>query len=73
MRRFHELVAAHADESADVTIATETDRGLFVGALALIVKDGMSRRGRIEPSIGPERAVEDIKSELVAARPTILE
>ena len=42
-------------------------------ALALIVKDGMSRRGRIEPSIGPERAVEDIKSELVAARPTILE
>src|SRR5438132_11388007 len=42
-------------------------------ALALIVKDGMSRRGRIEPSTGPERAVEDIKSELVAARPTKLE
>jgi len=31
--RFHELIAAHADEPADVTIATETDRGLFVGAL----------------------------------------
>src|ERR1700680_4064958 len=31
--RFHELVAAHVDDPADVTIATETDRGLFVGAL----------------------------------------
>jgi transposase len=33
VRRFHELVAAHADEPRDVTVATETDRGLFVGAL----------------------------------------
>ena len=33
VRRFHELVAAHADEAEDVTVATETDRGLFVGAL----------------------------------------
>jgi transposase len=32
--RFHELVASFADETADVVIATETDRGLFVGALA---------------------------------------
>jgi len=31
--RFHELVAAHADDPAEVVIATETDRGLFVGAL----------------------------------------
>ena len=31
--RFHELMAAHADDPADVTVATETDRGLFVGAL----------------------------------------
>jgi Transposase/Transposase IS116/IS110/IS902 family len=31
--RFHALVAAHADDPADVVIATETDRGLFVGAL----------------------------------------
>lgn len=31
--RFHELVAGHVDEPADVVIATETDRGLFVAAL----------------------------------------
>ncbi len=31
--RFHELVAAFVDDPAEVTIATETDRGLFVGAL----------------------------------------
>ena len=31
--RFHALVAAHVDDPSDVTIATETDRGLFVGAL----------------------------------------
>lgn len=33
VRRFHELVAAHADEPAEVIVATETDRGLFVGSL----------------------------------------
>jgi len=33
VRRFHELVAAHAGEPGDVTVATETDRGLFVGSL----------------------------------------
>jgi transposase len=33
VRRFHELVAGHADEPAEVTVATETDRGLFVGSL----------------------------------------
>jgi transposase len=31
--RFHALVAAHADEPTEVAIATETDRGLFVGSL----------------------------------------
>lgn len=31
--RFHELVAPHAEEPAEVVVATETDRGLFVGAL----------------------------------------
>ena len=31
--RFHELVAGLVDEPGEVTIATETDRGLFVGAL----------------------------------------
>jgi hypothetical protein len=31
--RFHELVAPFIDEPGDVTIATETDRGLFVAAL----------------------------------------
>jgi transposase len=31
--RFHELIAAHAEDPAEVIIATETDRGLFVGAL----------------------------------------
>jgi transposase len=31
--RFHELVAAFVDDPGEVTIATETDRGLFVGAL----------------------------------------
>jgi transposase len=33
VRRFHELVAAHAEEPSDVLVAIETDRGLFVGAL----------------------------------------
>lgn len=33
VRRFHELVGAHCDDPAEVIIATETDRGLFVGAL----------------------------------------
>jgi transposase len=33
VRRFHELVAAHADDPLEVTVATETDRGLFVGSL----------------------------------------
>jgi hypothetical protein len=33
VRRFHELVGVHADDPDEVTIATETDRGLFVGAL----------------------------------------
>jgi hypothetical protein len=31
--RFHELVAGFIDEPGEVTIATETDRGLFVGSL----------------------------------------
>ena len=31
--RFHELLAPFAEAPAEVTIATETDRGLFVGAL----------------------------------------
>jgi hypothetical protein len=31
--RFHELVAPFTDEAADVVVATETDHGLFVGAL----------------------------------------
>lgn len=31
--RFHELVAPFVDEPSDVVVATETDRGLFIGAL----------------------------------------
>jgi hypothetical protein len=31
--RFHEWVARHVDEAADAVVATETDRGLFIGAL----------------------------------------
>jgi transposase len=31
--RFHALVAGHADGPGDVVIATETDRGLFIGSL----------------------------------------
>jgi transposase len=33
MARFHELVAPFIDDPAEVVVATETDRGLFVGAL----------------------------------------
>jgi hypothetical protein len=33
VRRFHELVAAHVEEPGEVLVATETDRGLLVGAL----------------------------------------
>ena len=32
MARFHDLVAAHAEEPQDVVIGIETDRGLFVAA-----------------------------------------
>lgn len=32
-RRFHELLATHVESPGEVLIATETDRGLFVGAL----------------------------------------
>jgi len=31
--RFHDLVAPFVDDPAEVVVATETDRGLFVGAL----------------------------------------
>ena len=33
VRRFHDLVGAHVEEPAEVTVATETDRGLFVGSM----------------------------------------
>ncbi len=31
--RFHEMVAPHVEDPSEVVVATETDRGLFVGAL----------------------------------------
>lgn len=31
--RFHELVGGHVEDPSDVVVATETDRGLFIGAL----------------------------------------
>jgi hypothetical protein len=31
--RFHALMAAHVEDPAEVVVATETDRGLFVGSL----------------------------------------
>ena len=31
--RFHDLVAAHAEDPAEVVVGIETDRGLFAGAL----------------------------------------
>jgi transposase len=36
VRRFHELVGTHADEPREVTVATETDRGLFVRAMVAV-------------------------------------
>ena len=33
VRRFHELVAPLIEEPSEVVVATETDRGLFVGSL----------------------------------------
>jgi transposase len=33
LARLHELVADHAEDAAEVVVGTETDRGLFVGAL----------------------------------------
>src|SRR6476620_1905264 len=33
IRQLHELIAAHAQEPTDVVVGTETDRGLWVGAL----------------------------------------
>ena len=34
--RFHEWIARHVDDPGDVVIATETDRGLFIGALVAV-------------------------------------
>ena len=34
MARFHELIAAHAEDPGEVVIGIETDRGLFAAALA---------------------------------------
>ena len=31
--RFHQLVAEHASDAAEVVVGIETDRGLWVGAL----------------------------------------
>ncbi len=31
--RFHALIAGHVEDPGEVVVATETDRGLFVGAL----------------------------------------
>src|SRR6476469_7842332 len=31
--RFHEWVGGHVDDASDAVVATETDRGLFIGAL----------------------------------------
>ncbi len=33
--RFHELVAGLVEEPSEVVVATETDRGLFIGALVV--------------------------------------
>jgi transposase len=33
--RFHALVASHVEYPADVVVATETDRGLFIGSLVV--------------------------------------
>ena len=33
MARFHEMVAEHASDAAEVVVGIETDRGLWVGAL----------------------------------------
>jgi hypothetical protein len=33
VRRLHELIASHAEEPGEVTVATETDRGLFIGSM----------------------------------------
>ena len=33
VRRAHELIGAHVDDPGEVTLATETDRGLFVAAM----------------------------------------
>ena len=33
VRRAHEMIAGHIDEPGEVTVATETDRGLFVAAM----------------------------------------
>lgn len=33
VRRFHEMVAALVEDPADVIVASETDRGLFIGSL----------------------------------------
>ena len=33
LARFHDLIAAHADEAGAVVVGIETDRGLFAGAL----------------------------------------
>ena len=46
--RFHALVAGYAEEPGDVVIATETDRGLFVGSLVARRLPGLRR----QPDVG---------------------
>lgn len=43
--RFHEMLAGLVDDPAEVVIATETDRGLFVNTL---VAAGYGPRGTLE-------------------------
>ncbi len=46
--RFHALVREHVDDPAEVVVATETDRGLFVGSLIAAGYRGVRR----QPAVG---------------------
>ena len=49
--RFHELVAAFAEDPAEVVIATETDRGLFVGAMVSSASTRASPGSDLAPEV----------------------
>ena len=64
--RFHELVADHVEDPAEVMIATETDRGLFIGALVAAGLHGVG--GQPDVDVALSGAALDVGREVRSRR-----